>query len=155
MQQLYEAIIGEKNTIYYQTKFEKFEKKEPDLKASWNWSAFFFGGVWALYRKMYGWFFLFLGITVVSNTLEKEAPFFSAMISLILWIAFAIFSNSLYHNSLTKKIAIAKKTIDDENKLIEYLKYKGGVNTWVIWVFASITIIGILAAILIPMLAGK
>ncbi|MDL2123804.1 MAG: DUF2628 domain-containing protein [Deltaproteobacteria bacterium] len=156
MQQLYEANLGEKNRIYYQTKFAQFDKKGPGIKASWNWPAFLVGGVWALYRKMYGWFFLLLGVAFISNILEKAgAPGLSAIVFIIPWIAFAIFANSLYQKNLTKKIAEAKMTIDDENKLLEYLRYKGGVHTWVVWVFGGIIVLGILAAILIPMFAGK
>ncbi len=156
MQQLYEAILGEKNKIYYQTKFEQFDKKGPGLKASWNWPAFFVGGVWALYRKMYGWFFILLGVAFVSSILEEAgAPWLSAIVFFVPWIAFAIFANSFYQNNLRKKIAEAKMTIEDESRLIEYLRYKGGVHTWVVWVFVGIPVLGILAAILIPMLAGK
>ena len=69
------------------------------------------------------------------------------------WIAFTIYANSLYHNSVKKKIAIAQLTVKDESKLHELLRYKGGVHTWVIWVFGLVPVIGILAAILIPMFA--
>jgi hypothetical protein len=64
---LYEAILGEKSRIYYLKKFERFDQQGLGLKASWNWPAFFFGGSWALYRKMYGWFFAFWGITFFST----------------------------------------------------------------------------------------
>jgi hypothetical protein len=47
---------------------------------------------------------------------------------------------------------MAQLSIKDTPKLLEYLKYKGGVHTWVIWVFGLLPIIGILAAIIIPML---
>ena len=52
MQQYYEAILGEKNRIYYQTKFDKFDKNGGGIITSWNWAALFFTGTWALYRKM-------------------------------------------------------------------------------------------------------
>ena len=156
MRQLYEAILGEKNRIYYQTKFDQFDKKGGGIIASWNWPALLLTGIWALYRKMYGWFFLFWGLATISNILEKSgASGLSAIILGVPAILFAIFSNSLYHKKVIKKIAKAKNDIDDESKLLEYLKYKGGVNTWVIWVFGAIPVIGILAAILIPMFAGK
>lgn len=160
MQELYEAILGGKNKIYYQAKFGHFDKLGPGLKASWNWPAFFVGGVWALYRKMYGWFFILPGIVFISSVLEETgSPGLSALVFFIPWIAFAVFANSLYQNNLKKKIAAAKMTIEDEGKLIEYLRYKGGVHIWVIWVFGGIPIIaflaGLLAAILIPNFAGK
>ena len=81
------------------------------------------------------------------------SPGLSAIILLVPWIAFAIYANSLYHNSIKKKIAVAQLEIKDESKLVEYLRYKGGVHTWVIWVFGGLPVMGILAAILIPMFA--
>jgi hypothetical protein len=154
MQNLYEAILGEKNRIYYLTKFESFDQQGPGLKASWNWPALLAGGVWALYRKMYGWFFAFWGVAFLSSILEKAgSPGLSAISFLAPWIAFAIYANSLYHDSIKKKIAVAQLTIKEESKLLDYLRYKGGVHTWVIWVFGGLPVIGILAAILIPMFA--
>ena len=156
MQKFYEAILGAKNRIYYQTKFEQFDKEGSGIKASWNWPALFFSGIWALYRKMYGWFFLFWGLVTISNILEKSgAEGLSGIVLGVPAILFAIFSNSFYHKKISKKIGKAKNKIDDENKLLEYLEYKGGVNAWVIWVFGAIPVLGILAAILLPMFAGK
>jgi hypothetical protein len=156
MVKFYEAILGEKNRAYYLTKFEQFDNKGPGIKASWNWSAFLCGGVWALYRKMYGWFFAFWGIAFLSNIFEKAgAQGISAIIFIVPWVAFAICANSLYQKNLTLKISKAKMAINDQNSLLEYLRHKGGVNTWVIWVFVGIPILGIFAAILIPMFAGK
>ena len=40
-------------------------------------------------------------------------------------------------------------------ELCQYLEYKGGVNTWVPWVFGILLLVGILTAILIPMFANK
>jgi len=155
MQSLYEAILGEKNCIHYLTKFEQFDQQGPGLKASWNWAAFLVGGVWGLYRKMYGWFFAFWGIATISGIFEAAgSPGWSALVFFAPWIAFTIFSNSLYHESIKKKIAVAQLMVEDESKLIEYLRYKGGVHTWVIWVSVSLPVIGILMGILIPMFAS-
>lgn len=154
MQNLYEAILDEKNRIYYLTKFEAFDQQGPGLKTSWNWSALLAGGVWALYRKMYGWFFAFCGIAFLFNIFEKAGfSGLSAIIYLVPWIAFSIYADSLYHNSIKKKIAVAQLSVKEEPKLLEYLRYKGGVHTWVIWVFGGLPVIGILAAILISMFA--
>jgi hypothetical protein len=167
MKELYEAILGEENKVYYLTTFEHFDKLGPGLKASWNWPAFFFGIGWALYRKMYDWFFILLGIVIISEILEEvRFPILSALFFFIPWIAFAVFANSLYQANLRKKIDKAKlrmttpltMNIEDESKLLDYLRSKGGVHIWVIWIFFVITIIamlGILAAILIPMFVGK
>ena len=41
---------------YYLKAFERYEKED---KHTWNWPAFFFGGTWLLYRKMYLYAFIF------------------------------------------------------------------------------------------------
>lgn len=134
---MYDAIIGQVNTIYYQVKFDNFDKKGPGLKASWNWPAFFLGAYWAIYRKMYAWFFLLIGISIIFTD--------GYLISMIV---FAIFANSLYQQNLTSKIAKAKATINEKSKLIEHLKNKGGVNIWVIWVWGVIAILMLIGTIL-------
>ncbi len=99
---------------------------------------------------MYGWFFAFWGIAVLSSIFKKTgSPGLGAIIVIGPWIAFTIYANSLYHNSVNKKIAVGQLSVKDEPNLLEFLRYKGGVHTWVIWVW----VIGILAAVLIPMFA--
>lgn len=147
---LYKAVIGEKNTSYYLTKFEQFDQQGTGLKPSWNWPAFLFVGVWPLYRKMYGWFFAFCGVALISESFEKTgSPGLGAIIALGPWAAYAIYANSIYHRHVRQKIAAAQSTIRDEPKVLAYLRGKGGVNTWVLWL-GLVPIIGILAAIAIP-----
>jgi hypothetical protein len=148
---LYKAAIGEKNTTYYLTKFEQFDQQGPGLKASWNWPAFFLVGFWALYRKMYGWFFAIWGISILAGIAEKiDQTGLSAVFFLGLWIAFSIYANALYHGKVRKKIEAARLTLRDESRLLSYLRQAGGVHTWVIWAFGLVPIIGIVAAIAIP-----
>lgn len=148
MQNMYEAFLGDKNRIYYLAKFDRFDKQGLGLKASWNWPAFFFIGFWALYRKMYGWFFAYLGISMfLQISMKNGYPGLGALISIVSWIAFAILANSFYHNSVKKKIAVAQFTFKDESKLLEFLRYKGGVHTWVFWVSGLLFVICILTVI--------
>jgi len=70
-------------------------------------------------------------------------------------ILFTIFSNSLYHRKITKQIQRAKSEINDEKQLLECIKYKGGVNTWVVWASGILTTTGIIAALLIPILINN
>ena len=156
MKQYYKAILGEKNTLYYQTKFEGFDSKGDAMTVSWNWSAFFIAPTWALYRKMYGWFFILAIILFLSDLLGKIGENnWAFIVWFIPWITFTLFSNALYHKSLRKKIMKAKSNISDEKKLIRYLKYKGGVNEWVALYFWGTFIIGILAVVLISIYAGN
>jgi len=150
----YRDYLGEKNRIYYLTKFEEFDREPIKLKAGWNWAAFLGNNVWALYRKMYGWFFALTGIFLLSTIFEKfGSPVAGFIISIIPVIGFPIFANSLYYRTIKEKIAIARLSITDESKLSEHLQYKGGVNTWVIWVSCLLPIVCILAAIMIALMS--
>ena len=146
---LYEAILGEKNCIYYLTKFKYFDWQPTNLKESWNWAAFLGGGVWALYRKMYPWFFAFLCMAALVAIFFIFGVYVLGFVAvLIFWIAFSIYANSLYHNGVKKTIAAAQLSITHETKLMEYLRYAGGVNTWVIWVSIFLPGAAILAIII-------
>ena len=156
MKKTYKAILGKKNRIFYQVKFEQFDKEKLGLTASLNWSAFFAGGIWALYRKMYGWFFVLLGCVFASIMLRKaQLPVWSAFAIIVPWIIFSFSANALYQKSLKKKIAKARITVKDKKDLIEYLKHIGGVHSWVVWVFGAGIPSLILLAILIPILADR
>ena len=140
---LYETYIGEKKRFYYINKFSEFEKQPSDLKSSWNWAAFFGFGVWALYRKMYGWFFvlfaLHIVVSIIDTALAKDGLYLiSFSLLLVPMIAFGFFANSLYYRDVKKKIANAQLLISDEFKLLEFLRNKGGVHTWLIWVLIGI-----------------
>jgi tetratricopeptide (TPR) repeat protein len=149
---LYEAILGERNCIYYLTKFKYFDWQPIDLKESWNWAAFFGSGIWGLYRKMYGWFFAFLGIAALSAACVMKGEYALCLIVFIVpWVAFAVYANSLYHNRMKKIIAAAQLSITDKSKLIEYLRYEGGVNAWVVWVCILLPVAGILSTIMFYM----
>jgi hypothetical protein len=160
--QLWQAILGEKNRAYYESKFDQFDRKLANYQISWNWPAFFFGGIWALYRKMYWWFFIACIVNIFFISFYKAVSkgdwfqlvtvfFFSECVN----IAFAIFANSLYQKNLRKKITKAKAAINDEDRLLEHLRHIGGVHTWVIWVCIALPIIGILLAIIIPTLLRR
>lgn len=140
---LYETYIGEKKRFYYINKFSEFEKQPSDLKSSWNWAAFFGFGVWALYRKMYGWFFvlfaLHIVVSIIDTALAKDGFYLiSFLLLLVPMIAFGNFANSLYYRDVKKKIANAQLITSDEFKLLEFLRNKGGVHTWLIWVLIGI-----------------
>lgn len=39
---------------YYQTEFQKIKSSNEAYKGKWNWAAFFFGPLWAMYKGMWG-----------------------------------------------------------------------------------------------------
>lgn len=159
---LWRAMLGGKNRAYYEGKFDQFDKKLAKYQIGWNWPAFLGGGVWALYRKMYGWFFISLIVNVFFKSFYKAVYkgdeyqlvaifFFNECVN----IAFALFANSLYQNNLRKKIIKARSATEDEAGLLERLRYQGGVHTSVIWASIALPIIGILLAIMIPKFVGR
>ncbi len=154
--ELYSARIGKKRLDYYLKRFESFDNRGGGFIASWNWAAFFFNGLWALYRKMYAVFFVVLGISFISaifNILAfiSPTPPLGILIRVVLMIGFGIYGNALYYRHTKRKIAKARTTLPDAEKILSYIQFKGGVHVWVIWVFLLIPIGGgILAAIAIP-----
>ena len=151
IENLYKAAVGERNQIYYLTKFEQFDREGQGPSPTWNWPAFLFADLWALYRKMYGWFLGLWGISILfCIAYYYRAPIEVLISSIAIRIIFAICANSLYHKTIQKKIAAAKRTVKDDRKLLEYLKYKGGVHQWVVWLFVIIPVVGAVLSILIP-----
>lgn len=152
---LYEAILGQKNREYYLSKFKDFDQRGPGLKASWNWPAFFCCGGWSLYRKMYGWFFVLWGITILASIIDKAgSPVMGVLVWFIPWVVFPIFANSLYHNKVKERIASAQTIIKDESMLLIHLQRKGGVHFWPVLVLISVFIIGIIAALIVPIISN-
>ncbi len=155
---LYRAYLGEKNADYYLEKFAAFDREGDGLHASWNWAAFLVNGLWFLYRKMYGWFFVCWGVATISNiSIAHNLPWLG-FVSFVSWLALTAYANSLYHKHVKKKIAAVTTRPElarNRDALLANLQRQGGVNSWVVWVFLAIFVIGILAAILIPVMSGK
>mgnify|MGYP001064701826 CR=1 FL=1 len=93
---------------------------------------------------MYGWFLAGFGIfaflTIYSNYLkyyEGSAPKIYSVLFYICVVAFSLFfgiiGNSLYYRVARKKIAAAQSLITDKPEILEVLRNKGGVHTWILW----------------------
>ena len=151
---LYEAAIGEKNQDYYLDKFEDFDQQGPSLHTSWSWAAFLGGGAWALYRKMYGWFFgwwvVATAVTIFSKVPDAQIQQVLTALVLVSWVGFSVFANALYHRKIKARIATAQKLNSDASRVSRRLSASGGVHTWVPIVFGGIPIIGIVAAVALP-----
>jgi Protein of unknown function (DUF2628) len=151
---LYENALGQKNQSYYLEKFEDFDEQGPGLKLSWNWAAFFFTGFWALYRKMYGWFFAWWAVaTVVTMYSKVQHPQGNQILGIVagvLWVAFSIYANSLYHRKINARMVSTQKATSDATRLSKRLRARSGVLMWVPIVFGGIPIVGIVAAVALP-----
>ncbi len=118
------------------SKFRKFHTDGRDHFAlSWNWSAFFLGFIWMLYRKMYLWALLafLIALTPVGFPLTM--------------IAWGITGNYLYYLQARKKI-LDTKSQPISSSTARSLSELGGVNRWVwfvgIFFFLFLMVVGIL-----------
>jgi len=124
--ELYEAFIGSRNGIYYLAKFDAFEKRGDGFVATWNWPAFLFNSVWALYRKQYGWFFAFWGIATVASFAEKLGlPWLGVVVILTSMVFFGLYANALYYKRAKRILAEATAVIENPSKRIEVLASEG------------------------------
>ncbi len=148
---LYKAAIGEKNQAYYLVRFEKFDEDGARFHASWNWAAFFFTGLWALYRKMYALFFAILALVIIVNMAEKiNTPSWVVLLLYLPLLGFAVYGNSIYYRKVKAQIANAQASSTDDRKIISRLNAHSGVHSWTLYIFGAVTVIGIVAAIAIP-----
>lgn len=125
----YEAFIGKK-AEYYIGKWAEMEKGH--TKMSWNLSAFLFTFLWMLYRKMYFYTLITLGILFgvgIMESLLGVGDIFDAIFSFIFWLSFGIFGNYLYHRYTENKISRIKRECKEDSLLIAELARRGG-PTW-------------------------
>jgi hypothetical protein len=147
---LYEAVIGERGKDHYLRRFREIDRSEGKAPFGINWGAFFGGGVWALYRKMYGWFFIFWAASFLTTLIQRKASGALGAVAFgVFWTWFAINADILYHRHVRNKIASASG-INHPAELLKHLRIKGGVHIWVLWLAIALPILGMLAAIIIP-----
>ncbi len=81
-------------------------------KWKWNWAAFFFGGWWIAYRKMYKAFVIFFGIILTETSIELVFfPNLAELIGRATYVVYAIvcgaFGNTWYYRKAKAVIADA------------------------------------------------
>ena len=155
----YEAVVHER-WQYYKPRFERFARGK---WLSWNWPACFATFAWLRYRKMYGWSWAYLlasasvfmaaafefgsGILTCAEALDgRFAPTHPdlrlALTTLLClgWIAPPILANRLYFNHVRRVNEKARRSTGTG-------KYLGAV-------FLQLAVLGILAAVAIPVDSG-
>ena len=151
---LYDDALGSKRRDYYRDKFEDFDQKGEGWHPSWNWAAFFFTGFWALYRKMYGWAFAWLVAFTIFGVLGRnpsnKASFWLLVWNLAVVVSFATFSNAIYHRKIKARIAAARLSNPDPSRVSRRLIAGGGVHAWVLIALGAIPVMGIVAAVVMP-----
>ena len=143
-----EAFIDKPSeTLWYQNSFSKYNINGVDaMKWNWSWWAFGMGFLFFLYRKQY---LAAIGVFVASITIGF-IPFVGSFLVMILT---GVYGTYFIYKDYTKKLAEIEAVVGDEDKRIETMRFVGGYNQWVVWVYIaimSIVFLGIISAILIP-----
>lgn len=155
-QELYKVYLGEKNQGYYLEKFALFDSQGDGMHISWNWPAFltllFSIPLWALYRKIYGWFFSLFILFVILYTLANSIPVAVMLIAVTTSILFGMYANVLYYRMVKATISNVLQVARDDKELIDLLRKKGGIHSWIIWLIGvwAVFVIAILVAVAIP-----
>lgn len=116
-----QKLVGTKSE-YYLPKFQ--EMKAQNKKTSWNWPAFLVSPYWMIYRKMYAYGAVVLGVSFVLSLLGATVGFLLALCG---YIALGLFGNYIYLNFLEKK-ALQAKAMNEPFKA-QFLAQNGGVNS--------------------------
>lgn len=152
--ELYAAEIGSRNQEYYLEKFACIDEADGRFIPSWNWAAFLFSALWALYRKMYGLFFATVAAAVLWEAivagLQLSWPL-GNLFYFAAWVLFGLFGNALYYKHASKKIEKAIALVGDSDRAALEIGFKGGVHMWVVPVFIlGPFLAGVFAGIFIP-----
>jgi len=134
------------NADKYIEKFSKFNVAGVDnFSLTWHWPAFFVTFFWMLYRKLYLWALLVFILSYIPA------------VGLVLMIICGLTGNYLYYKHAKQKI-MELKIQESSSDLSELLHQIGGVNQWVktlAIVLVILAILGIFAAIIIPLIATR
>lgn len=163
-EEFYRAAIGPKNQNYYLSKFLRFDGAAK-AGASWHWPAFFLTFYWFLYRKMWlnaaVYFVLpyvvlmLLGMVgaVGGKSADAIVGFTYVVFLAGLFLLPPLYANALYYRHCRQKIADVRASSSDPQRQLGELSAKGGTSHVVliiVLVMGFVAIIGILAAIAIP-----
>lgn len=129
-----------KNPIVTEEYLQKFASNDYYLEAwqknrKWNWGAFWLGGIFLLYRKMYLAFLIFLAanvfVLIVTSSLNLNTFELRVLFMLLLNAPLAFFIDDVYLRHAEKKIEKIIKGNPNE-KLQEYHISKTGSSSFFI-----------------------
>lgn len=111
-------------------KYYSFFPHGSGIPKKWNWAAFFLGVFWFVYRKMYVYAAIYLGIGIfltAAQTLLGIPEEFSNVVSLALGIGAGMLANNLYKSHIDKNIAETLSVVKG-SEIVPVLQAKGGTN---------------------------
>ncbi len=115
------AAYTQSNAEYF---IKVFEKIENGSAITWNWWAFFFPGIYLLYRRSY----LYGLIAIVLRIFTMNFP----LAGMVFGFLMALFANYLIYINYKASLGEAKKRDLNEHETLEFLYQEGGVNKLII-----------------------
>ncbi len=151
------AVIGDANTHYYLTRFERLARGG---SGGWHWPALFVAWYWMLYRKMWVPALVYfvapwIGLLVIGVASTASAGL-GALLYMAQWLAMlvvpALMANGWYFKHCEKKIRDVRSRGGSRDQMIARLEAAGGTSGVAVIVVAVVGImfIGILAAVALP-----
>ena len=124
----------------------------PGVARGFNWHAFFFGGIWLAYRKMYAAALILLGLLAVAVWYEASRVL-GPVLGLLAGSACGTLGNGWYLRRAERCIAKTRSELLSEHAYPEELAKRGGgsvvaalaflvigiAGISVVWVLASVT----------------
>lgn len=150
-EQMLQAFVGKQEKYeWYKKSFANFhENGVPNMKWNWSWWSFFGGAAFLVYRKTY----LAALIVFIVATISSFVPIVGLIVAILVGGYGTFF---IYKRYLKKKLQIEEK-ITGKNERILAMQKIGGYNQWVVWFYygiAILSIVGIIAAVVVPKLSG-
>lgn len=152
-------VAGKKNNQEKADVYEKKFRKLDEGRLSWNWCAFLVTPCWLLYRKLYKWFFIYMGIGVViggifgaigsstTNSLVGQSAISTIeiiefIIGIILFVVVGLFGDKIYKAKLENLIHDGYTTDQDISK-------HGGTSVAAVLIYIGICVVLYVAIIIL------
>ncbi|MPM99057.1 hypothetical protein SDC9_146247 [bioreactor metagenome] len=144
MQQVNELnLFIQKNQNFYEEKFKKMDDSGKSI--SWNWSAFFMGIYWMIYRKMY----FKAGAFFILSLVASYTPYIGSILNFAVLIGIGIYANALYQDEIRVNMEKIKGLLPEAKEIIA--KKRGGTNLpLAIGLYAVHNIVAIIILVTVP-----
>ncbi|KAF1013167.1 MAG: hypothetical protein GAK31_03316 [Stenotrophomonas maltophilia] len=127
---LYAAVVGPNFAVYRQR--WQLDRTAPGTDVTWHWPGFLFGMVWMMYRKMYRFSAIWLGVMFLITLLEallSVPPLVSLLITLGLSVVIGTQANRWYLAHCQRQIVLAKGVAaGDPGRMCSELERRGGTS---------------------------
>ena len=141
-------LFLQSNADFYKRKWQLMSTRAQSVEkmaatSSWNWAAFFLGFSWLLYRKMYLYAIVAMGILIapdiVGAVIGQDFDIIGRGLGLAVGIALGQFGNAWYFKRSFEQIKEAERSSGDPAEVRERLRARGGAS-WISAIFGTVAL---------------